>query len=543
MNDAHFGGLLPGTEVDRYVVEGELGTGGVATVYRVRHVALQTVHALKVVHSASPTMRDRLLEEGRLQARLRHPNVVAVTDVLSVGGYPALLADFVPGGSLRALLERAPLDLKEGERLFRGVLAGVASAHDEGLAHRDLKPENVLLDDSAGPAVPRVADFGIARSMVDRRGRPRLTRTGEIMGTPSYMAPEQSRSLKNADHRSDLFSLGAVLYELVCGCRAFPRGDVLTMFRATAAGDYVPAERRRIDLPDRIGRAIDACLRPDPGLRPQSCEALLAILDGRDPSAIRRMISIRDTWDPAEIAAATSSFHDSSAAEPPPAESAVSVVALFADVRGVGHAADLVVDIAPVAGSIGPEECSAEVRSAADIAVAVGTRGLTGVRGVRWQVRGTVVRLSGESLGLALALATRALATGTRVPACWAVTGCLDLDGRVRPVEGLPAKLRAAAAAGVTDVLVPKGSGPAPAPAGLRVYDVGTFAEAARLVLGDAPPSSIAASPPARPNSPTDSVATTRQSPQGGGREKPWVAHLAATVALVAMAVALWYAL
>ena len=482
MNDAGFRGLTPGETVDRYVVEAELGVGGVATVYRVRHQELFTVHALKVVHAAGRTHRDRLMEEGRLQATLRHPNIVPVTDVISVGGYPALLADFVGGGSLRSYLGPSPLELREAERIFRGILAGVAFAHGEDVVHRDLKPENILMDDSSLPRIPRVSDFGIARARSAQFSVGRLTRTGDVMGTPAYMAPEQARGLKLADHRSDLYSLGAILYELMTGAIAFGGGDRLDVLRATSAADYVPPQERRPEIPDRLARVVRNCLRPDPAERPPSCEALLALLDGRDAATAARRVNVRDTWDPEDLEGPRPQPTLVASGGSP--GGGVALIALFTDVRGEGHAADLVVDRARVAGTFGPEDVSADARSAADIAFSVGTRGQGGLKGVRWQVRGENLRLSGESLGLAVALASWALARGRAVPAGWAVTGRVDLDGRVRPVEGIPAKLRAASAVGVGDVIVPDDRESLPAPSGVAVHRVGSFDEAVTLMFG-----------------------------------------------------------
>src|SRR5688500_13232778 len=139
--------LAVGEEVDRYVVEALLGSGGMAVVYRVRHRTLATAHALKVLTNTVPQVRERLVAEGRIQAGLRHVNLVAVTDVLDVGGAPALLMDYVEGPALVAWIEeRGPLPLADVEAIFGGILAGVAMAHARGLVHRDLKPGNVLLD-------------------------------------------------------------------------------------------------------------------------------------------------------------------------------------------------------------------------------------------------------------------------------------------------------------------------------------------------------------------------------------------------------------
>jgi serine/threonine-protein kinase len=268
--------LSPGQEVDRYDVEAVLGQGGMAVVYRVRHRTLHTLHALKVLTMVSPGVRKRLLQEGRVQAQLRHPNVVAVTDVLDVQGAPALLMEYVNGPALDQFLASQRPSLEQAEFLFRGVVEGVAQAHALGIVHRDLKPANVLL---AG-MVPKVTDFGLAKAI---RGEPGSghTRTGATMGTPAYMAPEQIRNAKDVDARADVFALGALLYELVTGTLAFPQDDLLELFNAAAEGRYRPPRELVPDLPEHLERALTGALEPDRERRLPSCHALLAVLDGK----------------------------------------------------------------------------------------------------------------------------------------------------------------------------------------------------------------------------------------------------------------------
>src|SRR5262245_35627495 len=156
--------LSGGQRVDRYVVEGLLGEGGMAEVYRVRHATLGSLHALKILKVQAPTVRARLLAEGRAQAALRHPNLVAVTDVIEVDGAPPLVLDFVDGPWLEAWLVDHRPSPREAEQLFLGIVAGVERAHRAGLVHRDLKPGNVLLErGDDGVLVPKVTDFGLAK--------------------------------------------------------------------------------------------------------------------------------------------------------------------------------------------------------------------------------------------------------------------------------------------------------------------------------------------------------------------------------------------
>jgi serine/threonine protein kinase len=274
--------LPPGqTIADRYVVERMLARGGMATVYVVRHLQLESLHALKVLDIPTADIRRRMLQEGRIQASLKHPNIVAVTDAIEVDGQPGLVMELVEGPSLSAVIdhERPPLD--RAERWFQMILSAVAYAHERGLVHRDLKPDNVLLMPMSGDFLPKVADFGIAKVVQDwlqSRGPGSHTRTGVAMGTPAYMPPEQVVSAGHVDHRADVFALGCILYELVCGRRAFEGENVLSVFNAVAQGKYTPPTEHVPGLPDRIVRAIDGCLVPKVDDRIPDCATLAAVL-------------------------------------------------------------------------------------------------------------------------------------------------------------------------------------------------------------------------------------------------------------------------
>jgi hypothetical protein len=265
--------LSAGAVVDRYTVEGVLGEGGMAIVYRVRHSVLGTRHALKILTIGNTEIQRRLVQEGHLQASLQHPNIVAVTDVLQLGGAPALVMEFVDGPPLDQLLRQGRLTLTQADALARGILDGVAAAHTAGLVHRDLKPGNILLKVTDGGFVPKVADFGLAK-MVGAAGS--KTRTGSTMGTPQYMSPEQIRDSKNVGVTSDVFALGAILYELLTGARAFDGDDLLQIFTSVAAGQYLHPHAHVPDAPERMVSAILQALQVDPANRPQSVAELAA---------------------------------------------------------------------------------------------------------------------------------------------------------------------------------------------------------------------------------------------------------------------------
>jgi serine/threonine protein kinase len=268
----------------RWRIEAEIGEGGVARVFRVRHTRLDTLNALKVLKVHSADIAQRLAREGQVQAKLRHENVLEVTDVFDVDGAPGLLMRYIEGPPLNRWLANHQPPVAQAEMLFRGILSGVARAHSLGIIHRDLKPGNILLMSDGARLVPKVADFGLAKVLSEDQMRPDATRSGIAMGTPAYMAPEQFRGTRDVDQRADIFALGCILYELVCGQRPFGGNDMLGIHNAVAAGRYVPPEHRVPTLPWHLTKTIQASLEPNPDLRPDSCESLFTMLD--DPARV-----------------------------------------------------------------------------------------------------------------------------------------------------------------------------------------------------------------------------------------------------------------
>ena len=280
--------LAPDEVFERYRVEAEVGCGGMATVYRVRHTQLGSTHALKVLDVQHPAVRRRLLAEGRIQASLRHANIVSVTDVIEVNGQPGLVMDYVDGPALDHWLAEHRPSLDEALGIFRGVLAGVARAHQKGVVHRDLKPANVLLETADDVLVPRVTDFGLVKFLETDSPELRATRSGLAMGTPAYMAPEQVEDSKTVDQRADVWALGCLLYELVTGKSPFDGPTLLAIFARLSTGDYPPPESMVPDLPPAVGHAIRAALVHDRELRVADCTKLKAILDGRGAEPARK---------------------------------------------------------------------------------------------------------------------------------------------------------------------------------------------------------------------------------------------------------------
>ena len=278
--------LESGDQVDgRYVVDARIGVGGMAEVYRVKHVSLGSVHALKVLLLPHPGLRERFLREGRIQAQIRHPNVVAVTDVIEHRGKLGLLMEYVDHVSLQQLLEaQGALPLDQALTLFAYILSGMSAAHASGVLHRDIKPANILLANTAQGLVPKITDFGIAKVVMEGAA-PGATRDGTMMGTPGYMAPEQVLNAADVDRRVDVFALGALLYTTLAGTPAF-RPDSPEVFDDTIAGRYVPLDQAMPGLPAAVVAAVHKALTPDRDARFADCAELAAALFGDRPELL-----------------------------------------------------------------------------------------------------------------------------------------------------------------------------------------------------------------------------------------------------------------
>jgi len=205
---------LQGTIAERYHIEREIGSGGMAIVYLardLRHHRAVAVKVLKPQLSAALGI-ERFLSEIKVTANLQHPNLLPLFDSGEAGGRLFYVMPYIAGESLRARLEReGQLPIDEAVRIASAVASALDYAHRQGVIHRDLKPENILMQEG----LPLVADFGIALA-ASHANEARLTQTGHSLGTPSYMSPEQAVG-EQVDSRTDLYSLGAVLYEMLTG--------------------------------------------------------------------------------------------------------------------------------------------------------------------------------------------------------------------------------------------------------------------------------------------------------------------------------------
>ncbi|MCB9778466.1 MAG: serine/threonine protein kinase [Alphaproteobacteria bacterium] len=275
--------LEPGQQIDRYLVEDVLGEGGMAVVYRVRHATLGSPHALKLLTVVGTSVQSRLLQEGRVQAGLRHENIVAVHDVVEVAGRPGLVMEWIDGPDMEAWLQAERPTVDQALAVFDGVLRGVGRAHAAGLVHRDLKPGNVLLARTDRGLLPKVADFGLAKALAAPDSADHRTRTGATMGTPGYMAPEQVRNAADVDQRADIWALGCILYRMVIGRPPFVARDTIELLNAICDARYSRPRDLRPELPDAVADAIEGCLVPERDDRIPDCATLAAVLSGEQP--------------------------------------------------------------------------------------------------------------------------------------------------------------------------------------------------------------------------------------------------------------------
>lgn len=265
---------------NRYLIERELGRGGMGTVYLARDRRLDRPVALKVLpqeFAAESDLRERFLRETRLAAGFSHPNIVPVFAIEDSNDVLAFAMGFVEGESLAARVERdGPLGRRDAVRLLQDVAYALAYAHGRGVVHRDIKPDNIMIERATGRAL--VMDFGIARAITPTSNRPGLTRVGEVVGTPEYMSPEQAAG-DAVDGRSDLYSLGLVAWFAMTGRTAVTGESTQRVLVKQLTEAIPPLASLRGDLPAALCDVVDRCCAKEADDRFASAEAVVEALD------------------------------------------------------------------------------------------------------------------------------------------------------------------------------------------------------------------------------------------------------------------------
>ena len=268
-----------------------IGSGGMGEVFKAWDPDLERHIALKYLHHDDPVLVERLMREARAQARVDHPSGGKVSEVGSDDGRPYIAMEFVDGVALD--VAATSLTLEQKVVLVKEITEAVQAAHSVGLIHRDLKPANILVADRDGHPHPYVLDFGIAR-LEEVAG---LTNTGQVIGTPGYLSPEQAHGdLKAIDRRTDVFSLGVILYELLGGARPFEGHSSVDVLLHLIEDEAEPLSKKMPDVPRDLETLVMTCLEKDPERRYPSARALAddlgRFLDGEPIAA--RPIGVRE---------------------------------------------------------------------------------------------------------------------------------------------------------------------------------------------------------------------------------------------------------
>jgi serine/threonine-protein kinase len=280
---SHAGGMFtPGSLfASRYRITRMLGAGGMGAVYEAWDHELGVTIALKVIRTevitdpgAARDYERRFKQELLLARKVSHPNVVRIHDMGDAGGVKYITMSYVEGADLASLLKGGALPIDRARRLGAQLLSGLAAAHDVGIAHRDLKPQNILVDSKDHLYI---SDFGLAKSLEPTMAG--LTRTGEFLGTPRYISPEQVEG-RPADHRGDLYAVGLILYEMVTGDAPFSGPSAMELMLQRVQQRPKSARSQNPDVPEYFDRIIMRCLEKDPAARYQDAHEALADLRG-----------------------------------------------------------------------------------------------------------------------------------------------------------------------------------------------------------------------------------------------------------------------
>ncbi|MCK4657109.1 MAG: serine/threonine protein kinase, partial [candidate division Zixibacteria bacterium] len=256
--------LGPGSNVSHYKIERRIGSGGMGEVYLAEDTALKRGVALKFIPTHLMSVegaRARFKREAQSAAALNHPNIITIYEVSEYQGRPFFAMEHIEGPSLRDLIKGKELSLSKVLDFAVQISEGLREAHEKGVVHRDIKPSNIVLD-KKGRCV--ILDFGLAVALGDEK----LTKTGSTLGTVGYMSPEQAEG-GHTDHRSDMFSFGVLIYEMLTCQQPFYRETEAATLQAIVNSKPEPMARFKSDVPEDLQRIVDKALEKDPEMRYQ----------------------------------------------------------------------------------------------------------------------------------------------------------------------------------------------------------------------------------------------------------------------------------
>ena len=288
---------IPQATLTGYEILGILGRGGMGVVYKARQVGLNRLVALKMILSgahASSEELSRFRTEAEAVARLRHPNIVQIFDIGERDGRPFFALEYCEGGSLQQKLDGTPMEPRLAAALLATLASAIDHAHAHGIVHRDLKPANILL---MADGSPKITDFGLAKRLDDDQGQ---TGTEAVLGTPTYMAPEQAQGkTRQVGPRADLYALGAILYDLLTGRPPFRGTTALDTIQMVQTAEPIPPSRLQPGVPADLQTICLKCLEKDPAKRYAGAAALAedlrAFIEGR-PIQARPTTALERAW-------------------------------------------------------------------------------------------------------------------------------------------------------------------------------------------------------------------------------------------------------
>ncbi len=283
-----------GDAVGDYRVIAIAGSGGMGTVYKIEHVITRRIEAMKLLPpgaSDDPQQVQRFEREIQVQARLHHPNIVALYNAVRNGDLIALVMEYVEGESLQRMLEAGALPVETAVDFASQVLGALAYAHDAGVIHRDVAPANIIITEDG---TAKLTDFGLARAAMDVR----LSASGVPLGSPWYMSPEQVRGTGALDARTDLYAMGAVLHEMLTGEKLFEAAGAFAVMRAHVEAEPAPPSSRNPKVPSALDEIVRKAVAKLPAMRFQSADEFRRALENAVAGA-RPMVAAkvaRKTW-------------------------------------------------------------------------------------------------------------------------------------------------------------------------------------------------------------------------------------------------------